>query len=238
MSQMSFLENTNAESEHRHTRHMLSVLLRKAQDHDWSVAELHKQVAELQNGMDAMHNKMDALLALLSGDEAALKALVVQGAVVPNEDEAAPIVSEELPPLASCPVCAKSADDPVLVEARFGYRTMDDGKVRVQSWCRECRSLGVQTQPGGRKPRAKMPDDVRALSTEATRLLKDGQAMIAEAMAGAAQRPGNKLSLDEQKKLETGTAMVRDGKAKQSEYNKQREAVSYPNGRPKKPANT
>lgn len=39
----------------------------------------------------------------------------------------------------ACPNCGKKADDYDDVEREFGYRDMGDGRVRVQSWCKECR---------------------------------------------------------------------------------------------------
>jgi hypothetical protein len=44
---------------------------------------------------------------------------------------------------ARCPCrgCSKTADTAEKVEELFGLRDMGDGTIRVQSYCRECRSL-------------------------------------------------------------------------------------------------
>jgi hypothetical protein len=61
--------------------------------------------------------------------------------VVPNEDEAMPV-------LASCPQCDTKAYTEAGIADFFGWRTMADGKTIVQSWCRECRSSGKdKTEP-------------------------------------------------------------------------------------------
>jgi hypothetical protein len=41
--------------------------------------------------------------------------------------------------IAVCPHCGKKAVDRDEIEKKFGYRNMGDGRVIVQSWCRECR---------------------------------------------------------------------------------------------------
>ncbi|WP_081442843.1 hypothetical protein [Scardovia inopinata] len=38
-------------------------------------------------------------------------------------------------PTRECPNCGKTK--PI---SEFGYRSMSDGKIRNQSWCRECRA--------------------------------------------------------------------------------------------------
>lgn len=40
---------------------------------------------------------------------------------------------------AMCPHCDKVANNKAKVEELFGLRTMGDGVIRVQSWCKECR---------------------------------------------------------------------------------------------------
>lgn len=49
---------------------------------------------------------------------------------------------------ASCPcrACEKEANNAVEVEELFGLRNMGDGTIRVQSYCRECRSLHCEAQ--------------------------------------------------------------------------------------------
>ena len=39
-----------------------------------------------------------------------------------------------------CPHCGRTAHGQDAIVADFGYRNMGDGRVIVQSWCRECRS--------------------------------------------------------------------------------------------------
>ena len=103
-------------------------------------------------------------------------------AVVPNEDEAMPVVEAQLPlvadpsweVLASCPCCEhKEATTAEQVEELFGYRTMADGKTIVQSWCRECRGLEGKTSP---RKRAKLPDSVTKFWREADLLRKQADA--------------------------------------------------------------
>lgn len=40
---------------------------------------------------------------------------------------------------AVCPHCGKTATGHDEIEEKFGYGDMGDGRVIVQSWCRECR---------------------------------------------------------------------------------------------------
>ena len=46
---------------------------------------------------------------------------------------------------AKCPKCEKSAGTKVEVEKLFGFRNMD-GFVRVQSYCRDCRSTKAKSK--------------------------------------------------------------------------------------------
>jgi len=39
----------------------------------------------------------------------------------------------------SCPNCGKVASSYDEVELEFGYRDMGDGRIIVQSWCKNCR---------------------------------------------------------------------------------------------------
>ena len=41
---------------------------------------------------------------------------------------------------AECPRCGKIANGKAEIEAKFGYRTMENGNVIPQSHCRACRS--------------------------------------------------------------------------------------------------
>ena len=40
---------------------------------------------------------------------------------------------------AECPNCGKVAHGEDEIEEYFGYRSVGDGKVIPQSWCRDCR---------------------------------------------------------------------------------------------------
>ena len=116
------------------------------------IKALHTEMVEMRA---EMQRGFDVLLAVKGDDTEALRKMIVSAppAVVPFEDETAPVV-EPLPVLAFCPCCEhKEAHTVEQVEQLFGYRTMEDGKVRVQSWCRECRGLEGKTSP--RRKRAK-----------------------------------------------------------------------------------
>ena len=47
---------------------------------------------------------------------------------------------------AKCPHCFRRAYSAEAVDLEFGYRTMGDGTVRVQSWCRVCRKAQLRGQ--------------------------------------------------------------------------------------------
>ncbi len=102
---------------------------------DESVEDLCLLIKSLHQEMSTMHRKVDVLLAVAS------PAL----SVVPNEDEAMPVVEETL--LASCPTCGTTAYTDADVERFFGYRTPAGKPTIVQSWCRECRKLEAKTSP-------------------------------------------------------------------------------------------
>lgn len=110
------------------------------------IKALHTEMVEMRA---EMQRGFDVLLAVKTDDTETLRKMIVSAppAVVPFEDETAPVV-EPLPALAFCPCCEKKeAHTTEQVEELFGYRTMEDGKVRVQSWCRECRGLEGKTNP-------------------------------------------------------------------------------------------
>lgn len=141
--------------------------------HDESAEDLCELIKALHAEMLEMRAEMkrgfDVLVAVKTDDTEALRAMIVSAppAVVPFEDEAAPVV-EPLPVLAYCPCCEhKEAHTVEQVEQLFGYRTMEDGKVRVQSWCRECRGLEAKTNP---RKKQRLPEDVRALGQKAREL--------------------------------------------------------------------
>lgn len=123
---------------------------------DESVEGLCLLIKSLHEEMSTMHRKVDVLLAIKTDNTEALREMVASGPaldVVPNEDEAMPVLTNEqyaamswpdrLDRLAKakCPRCDRRAYSEKAVKNEFGYRTMGDGIVRVQSWCRQCRKL-------------------------------------------------------------------------------------------------
>ena len=119
---------------------------------EWTVKDLvetlHAKVDDLERKLDAQLKLNDsiqwhlnAIVLYLTGDRAALTAVAMasEPTVVPNEDEAMPVV-------ATCPPCAKTATADTVV-ALFGYRPTEKRPLRVQSWCRECRDLDAKTNP-------------------------------------------------------------------------------------------
>ena len=132
---------------------------------DDSVEDLCLLIKGLHEEMTTVHRKVDVLLALHTGNTEALRDMVATGPVlvVPNEDEAAPVV-------ATCPCCSKTATAET-VEDLFGHRRMHptDTETRVQSWCRECRIAEQATSP---RKKQRLPDNVRDLGKQARALFK------------------------------------------------------------------
>ena len=127
-------------------------LIANSQD-EWTVKELvetlHAKVNDLERKLDAQLKLNDsiqwhlhAIVLHLTGDRAALTAFAMasEPTVVPNEDEAMPV-------LASCPSCDTKAYTEAGIKDFFGWRKMEDGKTIRQSWCRECRKLEQATSP-------------------------------------------------------------------------------------------
>jgi len=218
---------------------------------EWTVKDLvetlHAKVDDLELKLDAqlavnasIQWHLNAIILHLAGDRAALTAFVMasEPTVVPNEDEAMPVVEEDerqwpvdtRPILASCPTCGMTAYTDAAVEHAFGYRTPTGRETIVQSWCRECRSAGKDQPSPTRNVRTRMPADVRALSQEATKLAREGQALIKKAMDGASANSG-RMSLEDKKLLDAGTVKMTESKKLQSQYNRERELITYPNGR-------
>jgi hypothetical protein len=133
----------------------------------------------LSNGrqFDELNRKLEALLAVEAGDQLPLFAVAAAApaSVVPNEDEAMPVVKETL--LASCPTCGTTAYTDGEVELFFGYRTPAGKPTIVQSWCRECRALEQATSP---RKKQRLPDDVRDLGMQARDLHKQADAKAEE----------------------------------------------------------
>jgi len=107
----------------------------------FDMAHYAEMLERMEHKVDCLNRKMDALLAIKADDQPTLLAMVAAGpaSVVPNEDEAMPVV-------ATCPPCAKTATADTVVDL-FGYRPTEKRPLRVQSWCRECRDLEAKTSP-------------------------------------------------------------------------------------------
>ena len=108
---------------------------------------------KFENKLEAMHdyNKarfaaiqsmLQAVVLHITNEREALRIhlLAMEPTVVPNEDEAMPV-------LASCPQCDTKAYTEAGIEDFFGWRKIEDGKTICQSWCRECRKLEQATSP-------------------------------------------------------------------------------------------
>jgi hypothetical protein len=151
---------------------------------------------------DELNRKLEALLSLKADDQLSLFAMVAAGPaleVVPNEDEAMPVVEEEnwqwpvdtRPILASCPTCGMTAYTDAAVEHAFGYRTPKGKPTIVQSWCRECRK------------RKKLPDSVTKFWREADALRKQADAKrckraeVLEASRGRENKESAQLLIEE-----------------------------------------
>lgn len=136
---------------------------------EWTPTELlmtlHAKVDRIQKDQEHMSRMLATVLAAVQDDPDTLHRLVRGLSVVPFEDDM-------LPALATCPQCEAKAETEEQVEELFGYRTMEDGKVRVQSWCRSCRSQGEKVTEG-RAKRQPLPDNVRVLGQQARRLLTE-----------------------------------------------------------------
>ena len=168
---------------------------------DESVEDLCLLIKSLQEEVSTMHRKVDVLLAVTS------PAL----SVVPNEDEAMPVVEETL--LASCPTCGTTAYTDADVERFFGYRTPAGKPTIVQSWCRECRKLPP------------LPAEVTALGAQARKLLKDATKLEAKAMTMP--------PVKRQEMMTTVTEMRAEGLPMEAKYKKLCEANRTYNRTPK-----
>jgi hypothetical protein len=139
----------------------------------FDMAHYAEMLERMEHKVDCLNRKMDALLAIKADDQPTLLAMVAAGPaleVVPNEDEAMPV-------LASCPTCNHTVYDEYDVEQDFGYRTPTGRETIVQSWCRECRALEQATSP---RKKQRLPDDVRKLGIQARDLHKQADAKAEE----------------------------------------------------------
>jgi hypothetical protein len=139
----------------------------------FDMAHYAEMLERMEHKVDCLNRKMDALLAAKTDDQPTLLAMVAAGPaldVVPNEDEAMPV-------LASCPTCGTTVYDEYDVEQEFGYRTPSGRETIVQSWCRKCRALEQATSP---RKKQRLPDDVRDLGMQARDLHKQADAKAEE----------------------------------------------------------
>ena len=169
---------------------------------DESVEDLCLLIKSLHEEMSTVHRKVDVLLAIKTDNTEALREMVATGPalVVPNEDEAVPVVDEKTV-LASCPVCKHTVYDEYDVEQDFGYRTPTGRDTIVQSWCRKCRTLEQVTSPRKKQP---LPDDVAEHGKIGRKMLKlandkaEERARVLEASKGRETKQSLALMVDEQ----------------------------------------
>jgi hypothetical protein len=170
---------------------------------------------------DELAAQLEALLPAKVGEQLSLLAIVTasEPTVVPNEDEAMPV-------LASCPTCDTKAYTEAGIEDFFGWRKMDDGKTIRQSWCRECRKLEQATSP---RKKQRLPDDVRDQGVLGRRFLKkaaakrDERAKVLEASSGRETKESLALLREEQD-------LTTQGMAELSGYDTKRAILRKTNG--------
>ena len=215
---------------------------------EWTVKELletmHEKVNDLERKLDAQLKRneaiswqLHAIILHLTGDRAALTAFVMasEPTVVPNEDEAMPVVDEgetqwpvdTRPILACCPTCGMTAYTEEAVEVAFGSRTPAGRETIVQSWCRKCRSEGKdKTNP---RKKQRLPDDVRDQGMLGRQFLKMAaakryeRAMVLEASSGRETKESLALLREEQD-------LTTKGMAELSGYDTKRAIIRKTNG--------
>ncbi|MGI0101701.1 MAG: hypothetical protein ACREA7_03790 [Nitrosotalea sp.] len=67
---------------------------------------------------------------------------VKEGTNLPNKISG---IQNKVKDPATCPHCGISSSGLVSIQSIFGMRNMDNGTLRVQSWCRECRKFSAKT---------------------------------------------------------------------------------------------
>ena len=179
---------------------------------EWTVKELvetlHAKVDDLERKLDAQLKLNDsiqwhlhAIVLHLTGDRAALTAFAMASVptVVPNEDEAMPVVADpSWQGPACCPQCDTKADTLTDIADFFGWRKMENGKLIVQSWCRECRSSGkhptepvvepviVQDEPSPRKRKKEpLPFHIADIGKQSRDARKQSDLLFKKAAAAA-----------------------------------------------------
>jgi hypothetical protein len=171
-------------------------------------------------------DELKALLAVRAGDQLPLFAVAAAApaSVVPNEDEAMPVVDDTL--LASCPPCGTTAYTDADVERFFGYRTPAGKPTMVQSWCRECRALEQATSPRKKQP---LPDDVRDQGKLGRKFLKMAAAKRAERVKVLAASKGRETKESVELLIEEQDLTAK-GMAELSGYDTKRAILRKTNG--------
>jgi len=200
---------------------------------DETTAEWRERI---EHKLDSMNRKIDALLAAKTDDQPALLAMVAAGPalVVPNEDEAMPVVEEEdwqwpvdtRPILASCPTCGMTAYTDGAVRDAFGYRTPAGCETIVQSWCRKCRALEAATSP---RKKQRLPDDVRDQGKLGRKFLKMAAAKRAERVKVLAGSKGRETKESVELLVEEQDLTAK-GMAELSGYDTKRAIIRKTNG--------
>ena len=187
---------------------------------------------------DELAAQIESRLPAKVGEQLSLLAIVTAPeAVVPNEDEAMPVVDAQPPlvadpnwkPLASCPSCPIKAYTEAGIQEMFGYRTPAGRNTIRQSWCRWCRTDGkdkpepvvesvvepviVQDEPAPRKCMP-LPTDIADVGREARKLKKEAAALAKKA---AAASPKHQPDL-----LRQAASKAEESTKKQSQYNQER----------------
>jgi hypothetical protein len=183
---------------------------------------------------DELAAQLEARLPAKVGEQLSLLAIVTAAeAVVPNEDEAMPVV-ETQPPLvadpswevlASCPSCSTKAYTEKGVEEMFGYRTPAGRETIRQSWCRYCRTDGKDKTP---KSNRKAPtywsktDSQAAAFTAAATAARNAILPLAYRLANDTLTPSERAGLMSRVEVLEGKH-----KAAKSDYQKRVKQLGY-----------
>jgi len=175
----------------------------------------------------AIQSTLHALVLLIGNEREALRThlLAMEPTVVPNEDEAMPVV-EPATVLASCPTCDTKAYTEAGIADFFGYRTPAGRKTIVQSWCRECRALEQATSP---RKKQRLPDDVRDQGMLGRKFLKMAAAKAAERVRVLAASNGRETK-DSVVLLADEQDLTAKGMAELSGYDTKRAIIRKTNG--------
>ena len=199
-----------------------------------------RQFAELRS-------ELEARLPAKVGEQLSLLAIVTAPeAVVPNEDEAMPVIDARPPlvadpsweVLASCPSCATKAYTEAGIGEMFGYRTPAGRNTIRQSWCRWCRSDGkdkpepmvepviVQDEPSPRNRKAptywSKTDSQAAAFTAAATAARNSIPPLAYRLANDTLTPSERAGLMSRVEVLEGKH-----KAAKSDYQKRVKLLGY-----------